>query len=407
MGFIADQQTLDWAFKSETSPQVSAIEYQLGILEALTTNGAETFIVSTLPIASYPKSRILFVKGRPFVAGSAKVSGRLLGYVNLDFIKLLCRFISMLVYGSYKVAGPKRCDSIIVYSIHAPHLLAAIVLKAIFGVRVAVFINDLPIYMGAEEAQGAHETIKRLETRIARWLMGKADIAFPVSVKTAQDWLPRSLPYVVIEAIAPSGRIRPKRFPKHETAVSGHVPRLLYTGTFSYILGFARLFSENRDIRAQLIFVGGGPDEAGLREFAADDPRIVIKSFMSGEELEREIEACDFLVNARRSDWPGGRYSFAFKLFDYMMRGRPILSTRLGSITEDYFRCFLPIDDGDAQEFKRSMETALATAEDDLCDRVRIGLDIVKIDKAPVAVGKSMLEALYPRRNQPASETSL
>src|SRR5690606_10512282 len=144
-----------------------------------------------------------------------------------------------------------------------------------------------------------------------------------ITEKMAHQWLPASVKHVVVEGIAPhaQGKSTPPR------EVFGR--RLLYTGQFAYVLNFARNFAARPEIDATLTFVGGGPDAEGLHALALEDPRIVIKPFVTGEAFEREFEDADFLLNPRDTTWKGGDFSFPSKLFDYMERGRPIHSTRM------------------------------------------------------------------------------
>ena len=126
---------------------------------------------------------------------------------------------------------------------------------------------------------------------------------------------------------------------------------------------FAHAFHKS-PIDASVIFMGGGEDLAQLQKLSASDERILVKLFATDEELAREVEGADFLLNARDPAWPGAAYSFPSKLFEYLRAGKPIISTRLGGIPPDYFTVLRPIDLGDQASFEASLERALRADED-------------------------------------------
>ena len=81
---------------------------------------------------------------------------------------------------------------------------------------------------------------------------------------------------------------------------------------------------------------------------------------MHGNDFERELASADFLLNPRDTEWPGSKYSFPSKLLEYMLMDRPILSTRMHGIPNEYFDCFLAISDASSARFHQSFLEALA-----------------------------------------------
>ena len=143
-GFMADKSTLNQAFKAEAVPQVSAIKFQMSLLDGFVQNDVNVQILSVLPISSYPTNPIILVRSKFFELPYAKVTGRLMFGINLPVLKLLTRLITGVLFGIAEVRNAVKLDAIIVYSLHTPFLLAAICLKALFRVPVGVFIPDLP-----------------------------------------------------------------------------------------------------------------------------------------------------------------------------------------------------------------------------------------------------------------------
>jgi hypothetical protein len=276
---------------------------------------------------------------------------------------------------------------LIVYSAHTPYVAAALWLKHRFRVPFLIFVPDLPMHMHGKPLHGPGGWIKRLDSELLRRMIAKADVVFPITQALADDWLPNHRRVVVVEGIAPSSRRATPRLPRGK-------PRILYTGTFSYTLKTLRMFAKHPEIEAQWTMVGDGPDAASLRQLSERDGRLTIKPFLTGEALNREFEAADFLVNPRDTFWDGARYSFPSKLLDYMTRSLPILSTRLPGIPPEYFECFFPLDDSDDRLFAASLNQALTADQSEIARRVAAGGRLLRNEKSAKAVGARVLEAL-------------
>lgn len=387
-GFLAGETELQRAFAGDPTPQVSAVKFQMGLIEGLAQHGAALRIVGALPIASYPRSRTLAVGTKPFAPRSPGVSGVLMWSVNLPILKLVLRLFTTLWFGARLLRSGEGRDGIIVYSLHTPFVAAAIWLKRLFKVPVFVFVPDLPMHMAGRELTGVHALAKRSDDRLLRTLIARADLVFPITIGIAQAWLPPSVKHLVVEGIAPTAKPAPRK------AQPSPTPRMLYTGQFSHVLGLAAMFSARRDIDATLVFVGGGPDLEGLKELAKSDPRIVVKPFATGQAFEREFEAADFLLNPRDPEWEGAKFSFPSKLFDYMARGRPILSTRMPGIPEEYFECFMELRHENADLLAASFKRAIEASAQEIARRIDVGETMLATAKSSRAVAGRILEAI-------------
>jgi glycosyltransferase involved in cell wall biosynthesis len=390
-GFLADQEELSRVFASEENPQVSAVKYQTALLEGLAINGAEVSILSTLPISSFPKNRKLFVRSKKFTLSERAPAGLLMGFINLPVVKLACRLATSLFSGFVVLRRNHPTSAILIYSAHTPFLLASIILKRILGTRLVVIIPDLPLHMAGKPEAGIRGVAKRFDDRLLKALVGSADLVVPITADIVTDWLPTNSRYLVVEGVAPLGD---RTLPARKEVAIGQRKRLVYAGTFSHIEKFARMFSSNKDIDAEIIFLGGGPEGEVLKSLALDDYRIVVKPFKHGADYEKEMASADFLLNPRDTEWHGSKYSFPSKLFEYMLMNRPILSTRMRGIPEEYFDCFLTIDDTEPDLFRESFITALSCSPAELKKRISKGRDMALNDKSPTAVGARLLNAI-------------
>lgn len=388
LGALAGPGELTLALASDPTPQISAVKFQMGLIEGFAAHGVEIYILGALPITPYPRSKTVFVRKARFSLPFPNVSGLLMWDVNLPFVRLIVRLLASIRFGIRALRSSAHYNGIIVYPLHSPFLVAAILLKRLFKVPVFVFIPDLPMHTAGRKLRGLHAFAKRLDNSFLRFLISRVNLTFPITEGSARAWLPDSVKHLVVEGIAPAAK------PAARKTIMGRPPQILYTGQFSHILRFAEIFSSQRDIEATLVFVGGGPDLDGLNRLAATDPRIKVKPFVTGDAFEKEFEAADFLLNPRDTRWEGAKFSFPSKLFDYMARGRPILSTRMPGIPDEYFACFLEVSDDSAQMLAQSLKHALATPPEQLSRRIDVGETMLVSTKSPYAVTGRILEAI-------------
>lgn len=394
-GFVADNLAIKDAFNTEANPQVSAINFQMGLLDGFDRNHVNVRILSALPISTYPTSPILLVQSKHFELTNETVKGRLMFSLNLPIIKLIIRLFTSVLYGIVEIRSMVKLDCIIVYSLHSPYLIAAIILKKLFRVPVGVFIPDLPLNMAGKNETGVRKAAKMLDNWLIHKLVALLDIAYPITEAIPKVWLPNGLKYLVVEGIAPTfnGKELANTQSIVFTKVNKPSKRVLYTGSFTYIKKFVQWFSVCQSLNVDLVLVGGGAETSELKAIAHKDSRITIKEFMLGEQLNSEIEAADFLINPRDTEWAGASFSFPSKLFDYMGRGKPIISTRMAGIPEEYFDCFIGISDDSLSAFKSSIETAMSISEQEIMARIRFGYSLLELSKSPKEVVKRIINA--------------
>lgn len=387
LGFISSDQRLSVAFEGETAPQVSAVKFQKALLQGLSECCDRIDIVSTLPIAAYPRNPLLWIRGREFTLDGA-IRGKEISILNLPVAKLPLRFFAASNQ-LRKLCRRGDVDAIVVYGAHTPFVAAAECMRRWYGVDFAVFIPDLPLHMSGSREAGIRAWLKQVDNAILQRLVARACVAFPFAQAIGEEWLPPEVPYEVIEGIAPT--VKASR--RANLNRSGR-KRFVYTGAFSQIARFTSLFHERKEIEADLIFIGAGPEEGALRALADGDPRIVVKPFMTEDRLAAEIDAADVLLNPRDTQWDGARYSFPSKLMDYLSRDVPVASTKLAGIPSEYYDVFFMLDDTSADALAISLNDVILADAAECRRRIELGYRLLDEQKSPSAVGRKVLAAV-------------
>jgi glycosyltransferase involved in cell wall biosynthesis len=358
LGFLVRDEDVTSIFAGESHPQYSALRFQRNLLKALESAGATIDAITTPPIATFPRNRHWWMSRANYRLAGVSARATQLACPNLAGVRLVARLLQFVRYGLVQLRAP--ADGILVYSVHTPMVVAALLLKKIRGAPVFVVIPDLPMFMGGP-SNALKRWLKRLDGSMVRRLLAHADGAFPITEGIGRDWLVRGPRYWAMEGISDEAAAVLGAARTNQAYVYRGVrrPILLYTGALEYVREFAEAFHRS-PIDASLVFVGGGEDVATLQRLAAADPRIEVKSFMTGQAFAREVGRADFMLNPRNPAWPGTPYSFPSKLFEYLVSGKPIISTQLSGIPAEYFGVFRPIDLRDQSAFEATLTLALA-----------------------------------------------
>lgn len=387
LGFLVPDTDIDRTFAGETHPQISAIRFQRSLLRALTSAGATIDAVTTPPIAAYPRNRQWWVARAVFAPAGLSGKATQVSGPNLPGLRPFVRIFQFVRHGLSALQSPS--DGILVYSVHTPLVIASLLLKWLRAVPVFVFIPDLPIFMGGP-TNPLKRLLKRIDDIIVRRLVAKTDGAFPITERIGLDWLVRGPRYFAVEGVSDevAAALSEARARGAYVFLGKTRPRLLYTGALAQVTRFARAFHDST-VDACLVFMGGGEELRELQRLSAADGRIIVKPFTTGAAFDSELQGASFLLNPRDPGWPGASYSFPSKLFEYLLAGKPVISTRLAGIPAQYFELFRPVDLVDQRSFEASLERALRADRDP--ERIWAAAERLAERLTSVSVGTQLL----------------
>ena len=111
-----------------------------------------------------------------------------------------------------------------------------------------------------------------------------------------------------------------------------------------------RAFELLQGQRFQLLILGKGGLEAQILEAAKRDARISFKGYCTQSEAKSLECGATVLINPRPSRQAFTQYSFPSKILEYMATGRPVISTRLPGIPEEYFAHMIVLENETPEE---------------------------------------------------------
>lgn len=136
---------------------------------------------------------------------------------------------------------------------------------------------------------------------------------------------------------------------------------IVYSGTLDHWRGLellVQVVNGLKDIDYRFVICGKN-DKNGILKLVKNDPRIEIKGFVTDEELH-DISLCaSAFVNTRDPKNGDNVLNFPSKIPNYLAYGKPIVSTWLPSLSEDYGKYLQIVDQESPEMFAAKIEEIL------------------------------------------------
>lgn len=316
----------------------AANRYQHGLLGALRgVVAGELRVVSRLPIAAGRSGGRLWVRRETHEIRPG-VGATVLPMVNLPFLKQLCLGLgAAAAIRRFRRDHPGQHNVVLGYSLSSFVASFAAAAARRQGVMLVYLYTDPPY--APSKPGPVWQMAYALNRRMTERAIARAQGIVAVHKHAVQVYAPGK-PYCVIEggveADAPWVQV-----PVEPLTLLYSGGYSLHNGLESLIAGFR--VTTNPDYR--LLLYGRGVLEAQLRQQEAVDPRIRVMGFAAPADIAALQAAATALVNPRPARHSVTATTFPSKLMEYLLSGRPVLTTRISGITADYDEHFWYVRD--------------------------------------------------------------
>lgn len=321
--------------------------------------GVNLEIVSSYSHAAFPKDK-LFIKGaQKELFENVKIHQ--LSYINLPIVKQL-----VLIHKHKKMVKKlckKHQDSIVfsydLYPMQGNALRKAVKKQNVKGVCL---LADLSI--GGVKA---HKGIKKYLQKIYDRLTLKNLKSCPNYVVLNENIITQYIPnanYIVVQ-----GGVEPSEYPLECAGWNGKEKNILYTGAlvdYSGIMTLIDAMGRLEDTKAVLDIYGNGPLEKAIVEKTREMKNVRFHGSTSNSEILKLQRSAWLLINPRPVDNCIAKVTFPSKIFEYMMSGRPVLSTKLNGFTEEYKDKIFWVEDDSVQGLVEAIRAMLRLTEEEL-----------------------------------------
>lgn len=367
--------------------------FQTQLIKSLTASfGTFPEIISTLPIATFPASRNVFIApsyGR--MEGDGYI--RFVPFVNLLFMKEISICIFSFVYLMiWQLSHRRNRRIIIIYNTYPPIAIAAIVSTWLFGGKVIAVVLDFPHNL-AFDGSGWKGFLQRIVVKIEALCIARFDAIISATRYVAEDF-GADLPVLVMEGGADISDAMASVGSKTADLIRSQ-PICLFSGTLYEGNGIDLVlesFAVLKDKDLSLWIFGKGPLEARVREAANKDKRIVYWGHLPHDEVKSYQKSATVLLNVRPSRHLLTRYTFPSKLWEYLLSGRPVITTVLAGIPGEYYQFVYRLEDETPTGLARRILEICTKSPKELDEFGRRAQDFVREKKNWTVQGKRIYE---------------
>lgn len=165
----------------------------------------------------------------------------------------------------------------------------------------------------------------------------------------------------------------------------------VYAGGLHEIYGVKNLVAafHESDLPYEMHFYGNGNLVDYIKSVSQQDPRIQYKGILSHDELLAVERGAKLLINPRPVYGElDTRYNFPSKLMEYMQSGRPVITTRLLGIPEEYNDYMYYFENDSVEGLKRGLEKVLSLEESELKQFALRAKSYVNDNKNNITIGR-------------------
>ncbi len=321
---------------------VAGNKMQYNILKYLSRyDDVKIDVVSFHPYKPFRRSKKLFVR-RTKEKLFDNVDLWQVGYINLPIIKQL-----MLPGKTTRMAKRLLCgdDVIMAFDMYPTQGIPMSKLKKRVNGKTICLLADLSIG-GTRNLHGVKKLLRRIYDKNTLSNIRKCDHYIALNENAIQQYAPHSK-YLIVD-----GGIEPSEFAETKYYWDGKEKNIVYTGALVDYSGIMNLVNamdllEDKDI--VLDIYGDGILKQEITDAAAKNPRVRYHGRVTNAEAMRAQQSAWLLANPRPNDSLIAKVTFPSKIFEYLMSGRPVMTTRLNGFSEDYDKLLFWIEDGTAE----------------------------------------------------------
>lgn len=328
-------------------------------------------VFSVFPIGVYPKSRQIMMGAR-----REKLEGdiycQLIPFLNVFLLKQVTVGISnLLILMIWLWHNRNHQRYVIVHNVYPPMSVPVLLATRLLGGKSVALVMDLPHDL-SYDFSGIKGKLRQLNWWVETHILSYFSGIIAYSRFIGEDHAP-SIPMLVMEGGVDIGDIC--ILPDQEIEI-GEIPAsddqriLMFSGTLNRTNGVDMLlhaFQRLNDPSYRLWIFGRGPLGSLVNDAAQSDNRIVFFGFVPDQSaVTRVQQQATLLVSLRMHNDLINRYTFPSKIREYMLSGRPVLSTLSPGIPDEYYEHMYILKEESVEGLSQSIHEICSKSADEL-----------------------------------------
>lgn len=374
-------------------PSIAGNKMQINVLKNLhNKDDLEIKCITLYPIASYPIAREIYIK-----KDTIKLFGNFyslkIPFLNFPIIK---QFIATwsLYYAAKKIIKREQIKTIFTFNMFPQIGLPAIWLKKKYGCEIITLLADLPIDDSVGR-KGASFVLRKYFDKLARESIMYCDKIVALNKYAVEMFAPNSN-FIIVEGGIESSE-------SHDISKKKYIKKnILYTGALVEYSGIVNLIESMRFVKDSdvvLDIYGRGQIEEYVRQCDKTLKNVNFHGSADSETIRRIQSEAYLLVNPRPVDDPISMVTFPSKIFEYMISGTPVLTTRLNGFTPEYYDKMFFVETNEPKALAEMINYIMCLPIDKLQNKAKLAQQFVLNEKNWDIQGKKIYEFIKEDRN--------
>lgn len=331
IGACFPEKILDQLIEKNMIKDIPANVFGWKIVRSLSLNSVDITVVNEHKL---PQKERKIIKRKEFIHEGIRFINY--KYVNITLFRMISKAVA--IFREIVRLKPK---TIIVYSLHTPFLLPAVVYALLKRqVKIVQIVTDLPCFMSSNK-NAIRNFLKRIDKRIQHMLIRRVDGWILLSELMKEAIGIEAQSYLVMEGICDDVIDTPEYIERKNY--------ILYSGALISEYGLPQFIEAfiKSEIPCDLLFYGQGAYSETIMNISKRYPRIKYMGMVKREDLKKIQREALLLVNPRSSFDEYTKYSFPSKTMEYLESGTPVMMERLLGIPSEYFDYIIEVNHKD------------------------------------------------------------
>lgn len=341
---------------------IAGNKMQLNVLSELSKyDDLDIKILTIYPVAAWPRDKRLFYNGEREELVENVFTWRV-NFLNLPILKQIWQTISLFWSASRLV---DKETLVFTFNMFPQVGIPAVLLKKFYGCKMCSLLADLPIDDNTFNKSYVRKMFRKLFDWLTRKAIRKCDKLVVLNKHAALEFAP-GIPYIVVEGGVAEKDIRP--FPN----IVKNRKVIVYSGALTEYSGILQLIEAMKyvdDPDVTLEIYGGGYLKEEVVKRVEQSSNIRYMGRVSNSEMLKIQEQAWLLVNPRLVDDPISKVTFPSKLFEYMLSGTPVLTTKFNGLSNEYFSKLFIIENEPPTDIAININKILNKTQEE-CDEI-------------------------------------
>lgn len=328
----------------------AANNFQVGLIEELLKSIERISLISLYPMASFPEGQLLFHSRRLQLSSGPVVE--LVPFLNVLPFKPFVQAVGFLWYLlRHMCVLEQKPDVILTYNLNFPYGAPALIIGRLWDIPVVAITADLAGSDPRYSKSLKHIVNGCLQSSLAPGFDGLITLSRQFSREFGAGKPVLELDGGVDQSWFRSVAAAPDRNPSADKKAVMFGGRL---GPHTGVTLLLESFNLLQGSEYELHITGRGPFEEQVVSAAEADARIHYHGFVERGQYIKLLKSATVLVNPRPSS--ASRYNFPSKLLEYLVSGRPVISTRAGGVGREYGELMFVLDEETPQSLADLIE---------------------------------------------------